>query len=256
MSEIKKTQTRQVTTYQDLAAHVSPKKMPRGQEGAPRHARHPVQGVRARLQTREDEERRDIARALCDVTGLELLRLADVVNESSMAPSTGEIVRQHLERLAARLRDVSRRMYPYIVDDLGLVAAMRSSCQVARAASGVDIRFAASKLPSPLPRASSLCLYRVLEEALRNAVIHASSPDIAVSLQEWEDDIALTVADRGVGFDPLVAHDNGGLGLIRMFERADDLGGRLVIASEIGTGTRIVCSLPLKGVPPIARSGN
>ncbi len=101
-------------------------------------------------------------------------------------------------------------------------------------------------VPTALPSDISLCLYRVLQEALQNAVKHSGSPRAQVSITGGVNNINLTVEDSGVGFDPHDAMRGNGLGLTSMKERLKLVGGQLSIHSERGRGTMIHALVPLR----------
>jgi signal transduction histidine kinase len=92
----------------------------------------------------------------------------------------------------------------------------------------------------------ALALFRVLEEALGNAVRHAAVRRVSVSLVGSRDELRLDVADKGVGFDPEAAASSRGFGLIAMRERLSLVGGECRIESQPGAGTRIRARVPLR----------
>ena len=100
-------------------------------------------------------------------------------------------------------------------------------------------------IPTALPREISLCLYRVLQEALQNVVKHGVSRHARVSLNGHIDTIDLTVEDSGAGFDPHEAMRGPGLGLTSMKERLKAIGGQLAVHSQRGRGTTIHAVAPL-----------
>ena len=107
----------------------------------------------------------------------------------------------------------------------------------------IDVQF--ENIPTALPREISLCLYRVLQEALQNVVKHSVSGHAHVSLNGQIDTIKLTVKDSGAGFDPPEAMRGPGLGLTSMSERLKVIGGQLSIHSQRGHGTIIHAVAPL-----------
>ena len=107
----------------------------------------------------------------------------------------------------------------------------------------IDVHF--ENIPTALPREISLCLYRVLQEALQNVVKHGVSRHARVSLNGHIDTIDLTVEDSGAGFDPHEAMRGPGLGLTSMKERLKAIGGQLAVHSQRGRGTTIHAVAPL-----------
>jgi signal transduction histidine kinase len=99
-----------------------------------------------------------------------------------------------------------------------------------------------------MPPEISLCLYRVAQEALQNAMKHSGSQRVEVSLKRTVNEIHLTVRDFGIGFDPEDAVRGRGLGLISMKERLNLVGGELSIDAHPQTGTTILSRVALKAV--------
>ena len=110
--------------------------------------------------------------------------------------------------------------------------------------STIDVHF--ENIPKALPPEISLCLYRVLQEALQNVVKHGGSRRAHVSLNGQVNTINLTVKDSGAGFDPHEAMRGPGLGLTSMKERLKVVGGQLSIHSQRGRGTTIHAVAPLR----------
>jgi PAS domain S-box-containing protein len=165
-----------------------------------------------------------------------------------------EPMRERLHDLQRRIADIAsdaqgmaRRLHPSILDDLGLVKALKAECAHFSNREGIDVIFEDRDVPAELPRALSLCLYRVAQESLRNISKHAASADAVVELDcNGGDGIHLTVEDHGVGFS-MEDTDGTGLGLISMRERARLNGGRCVVQSVPGEGTKVDVRLPLGG---------
>jgi signal transduction histidine kinase len=100
-------------------------------------------------------------------------------------------------------------------------------------------------LPAAIPKEISLCLFRVLQEALQNAVKHSAGENFKVEVQGTNDGITLTVSDSGIGFDWQDAMNGRGLGLISMRERLRLVNGELSIQSAQGRGTIVLARVPL-----------
>ena len=112
----------------------------------------------------------------------------------------------------------------------------------------VEIDFSHTNIPDGVPKEISLCLFRVLQEALQNAVKHSGVRQFTVELDGTEGEIQLTVSDQGVGFDPREAIYGHGLGLISMRERLHLAGGRISIESQPGIGTTIHARVPFSSM--------
>jgi signal transduction histidine kinase len=131
-----------------------------------------------------------------------------------------------------------------------LVTAARTLCHELSAQSGLRIGFAHENVPRELPAEVALCLYRVLQETLGNAIRHSGATEARVDLRMNNRHIHLTISDGGRGFDLAKARRDGGLGLLSMQERARVVGGRLTVQSEPGCGTRVELTVPFSRAAP------
>jgi signal transduction histidine kinase len=140
------------------------------------------------------------------------------------------------------LRQLSHRLHPAHLQLLGITDALRD-LQHEMSTNGVKIAFSHDNMPDSVPPDVMLCLYRLAQEALRNALKHSGADEVLVHLQGGQDLVMMRIQDNGVGFDPGALHK--GLGLISMSERVQILGGRLNIQSQPGHGTTISAWIPL-----------
>ena len=167
-----------------------------------------------------------------------------------MAPEAARVALTQLrERLIALSDDVhriSRRLHPAILDDLGLTDAIRSECDRISNEDKIAVDFHGGRLPEYLPKDSALCLYRVAQEALRNAVKHSRTERIDVTLSGDAEFLYLEVRDFGGGFDPDAGRRQPGLGLASMEERVRLADGTLTIGSAPDQGTCVSVPLPLR----------
>jgi|SRR4051812_12400105 signal transduction histidine kinase len=140
---------------------------------------------------------------------------------------------------------MSHRLHPQHLVYVGLESAIRGFCRGLTDQKRVhlDLRFEA--VPANIPPDVSLCLFRVLQEALRNAVRHSQCEHFAVGLRGTGDTIELTIRDEGVGFD-VEATRGFGLGLTSMRERLKLVGGELFIESQSSRGTTIRARAPIR----------
>jgi len=129
---------------------------------------------------------------------------------------------------------------------LGLVAAMRSMCHEFGEHQRMEISFRVNNLPNPLPSETSLCLSRVLQEALQNAAKHSGVKNVDVQLRGTTEEVQLTVSDLGKGFELNAALKGRGLGLTSMQERVRVLNGTLMIQSKPMGGTTIHVRVPVR----------
>ena len=153
---------------------------------------------------------------------------------------------RRVKQLASSAHDLSRQLHPTKVEQLGLAAALRSLCKELGNGHGLAIDF--TQREPPPGRASddaALCLYRIVQEALRNVVKHGGTRYAAVELWGTDEAIRLRITDAGAGFDPALPRDHGGLGLVSMRERLHLVGGEMAIDSRPSQGTRIDVRVPL-----------
>jgi signal transduction histidine kinase len=128
---------------------------------------------------------------------------------------------------------------------LGLVATIRSLCRELTQGYGLPIEFTSHEAPAAIPEDTALCLYRIVQEALRNTIKHSGARHAGVELSGSADAIALRIVDDGTGFEPGSVESQGGLGLLSMRERLYLVGGAITIDSRPSNGTRIDVSVPL-----------
>jgi PAS domain S-box-containing protein len=208
--------------------------------------------INQRLIDAQEEERSRIARELHDDVSQRLALVTvslDMLAQTSAAASTEdrqklEKAREELTNLARDVRALSHRLHPARLEYLGIGAAAAALCRDMASQRAVEVSFDAESVPEATPRRVAECLYRVLQEALQNAVKHSGVRQIDVSLRGGADQIELTVRDRGAGFK--VSETEGcGLGLTSMKERVRTVGGQLAIRSERRRGTTICAIVPL-----------
>ena len=157
----------------------------------------------------------------------------------------GEVSQQVVD-LVSDIQSLSHDLHPAKLKLLGLEAAVAGFCDELSKRHGVTIDLHCENIPTALPLEISLCLYRVLQEALQNVVKHSVSGHAHVSLNGQINTINLTVKDSGAGFDPHEAMGGPGLGLTSMKERLKVIGGELSIQSHRGRGTMIHAVAPLR----------
>jgi signal transduction histidine kinase len=148
-----------------------------------------------------------------------------------------------LVRLTEDVHALSYRLHPSALADFGAQAAIESECTHFSQTSSIDVRTDLAHVPEKLPQEVSLHLFRIVQEALRNAARHAGATRVDVSLNSAKGGLRLLISDNGNGFNP--AKKQGGIGLSSMRYRARAIGGTCEILSELGGGCRIVVSVPL-----------
>jgi len=207
--------------------------------------------VGRRLIEAHEEERTWIARELHDdlVQRIALVTIELERCSSQTADPTGiddriRQARQHLCDVASEIQALSHRLHSSKLEYLGLVTAAKSFCRELSEQRNVRIEFKHSEIPAAVPKEISLCLFRVLQQALQNAVRHSGTQDFTVELFGNQDEIRLIVSDSGIGFDWRHAINGRGLGLISMRERLRLVNGELSIQSEPGRGTTVLARVP------------
>jgi signal transduction histidine kinase len=138
---------------------------------------------------------------------------------------------------------------------LGLAPAAKSFCREFSDQQKVEITFHSENIPKELPLEISVCLFRVLQEALQNATKHSGSRQFHVSLKDGTNEIELTVHDSGHGFDPEKAIKGRGLGLTSMRERLKLVNGELSIDSQLERGTTIKAHVPFSSMAKSVGAG-
>jgi len=209
--------------------------------------------VSRKLVAVQEEERKRIARDLHDDINQRLAMLAVEMDQTKDDPpnSPSELIqrlhelRQRLTEVSTGVQSISHQLHSPQLEYLGIVAAMKSFCKEFSIRQAVEIDFKNDDIPQPLPPEVSLCLFRVLQEALHNAAKHSSVRHFEVRLSYSTSQVELTVADRGTGFDAEAAMKKGRLGLVSMRERVRLVNGTLVVDSKPMAGTTIRARVPV-----------
>jgi len=205
----------------------------------------------ARLISAQEEERMKISRELHDDFGqrlallaVEIQRLGQNISEPEFegAKSMDKLWSQARE-LSTDLNRLSHQLHPAILDQLGLGPAIRSLCSEISKQHGIQIKFTEHEVPASISQDIALCLYRTVQEGLRNIVKHSGAKDAKVELTGGPDTIHLRIADRGVGFDPATTKGKG-IGLISIEERVRLVRGEMSLQSRPSHGTCIDLRIP------------
>jgi signal transduction histidine kinase len=200
-----------------------------------------------------EEERARIGQELRDYIDDLVLLSMDLDRFWQNPPESVTEARQKIGEARQQIKDIARDIYalshfllPSRLEYLGLAAAAASFCKEFSRWHKVEINFHCGGIPNELPKEISLCLYRVLQEALQNGIKHGRSRSFEVSLSRESHELQLTVRDRGIGFDPEGAMKGPGLGLTSMKERLKLVDGNLLIESQSKQGATIHARVPLK----------
>jgi two-component system CheB/CheR fusion protein len=205
------------------------------------------------LLTAQEEEAKRLSRELHDDLNQRMAMLAVGVAELEAGlPESARVIRDHLLRLEAGLTEVSNAMrrtayqlHPSGLEHLGLVAALEAYCEDVSKHGVLKVRFKRQDVPEQIPEAVALCLYRIAQESLRNAVKHSRASIASVALSGKDAELILTISDPGQGFDQHEAKAKGGLGLVSMEERVRLVNGTLSIKTRPGNGTHVMVQVPL-----------
>jgi signal transduction histidine kinase len=207
------------------------------------HAHAELQQLTHRLLQAQDEERRRIARELHDdvnqrlaVLMWELDALVSEFPDRVQLRSRVSKMRSEAAGVAEIVRDLSHELHSATLHHLGIVRGLEGLCETVSQQHNINVDADIDPVHD-LPDDVSLCLFRVAQEAMNNAVKHAKTGRIEVKLVRHAATLHLEVRDMGVGFDPATAPN--GLGLVSMRERLRMVGGRFVLHSSPGYGTLI-----------------
>jgi PAS domain S-box-containing protein len=226
-----------------------------------KQAEEALSSVSRRLIEAHEEERTRVARELHDDINQRIALLSvsldglkqDLPVSDDKANRRIDEVRERVSDLGDDVQALSHRLHSSKLDYLGLESAAAGFCREFSALKNVEVDFHAERVPKDLPKEISICLFRVLQEALQNALKHSGSRHFAVSLRDGTNAIELTVHDSGAGFDPEEAISRHGLGLTSMKERLKLVDGQFVVDSNVQRGTTVHARVPLS--PKVKSAG-
>jgi PAS domain S-box-containing protein len=217
-------------------------------------AEEALAGMNRRVIEAEERERDQIARDLHENVGQRLALLAIAIEQlkSDFPHQPVELVdrmdavwRKTLEILTD-VKASAHELYSPRLEYLGIAAVMRTFCGEFGERKRVKIDFASKEFSTPVPPDIAICLFRVLQEALHNAVMHSGVQKFSVQLWGESDEVYLKVSDSGAGFDLRAARRGQGLGLVRIEQRIKLVNGTSSIDSRPGEGTVVQVSVPLR----------
>jgi PAS domain S-box-containing protein len=218
-----------------------------------KQAEEALASVSHKLIEAQEKERTRIARELHDDINQRIALLAVELDQLQKSNSglDGEVRRRMID-LGRRITEtgievqaISHRLHSSKLEILGVVSACRSFCREVAERHKVTVDFAADGVPREVPQDVTLCLFRILQESLNNAIKHSGAQRFGVRLRAVSDEIQLAVSDCGVGFDSQAALSGHGLGLISMRERASLVKGTMSITSKAMGGTEITLRVPI-----------
>jgi len=227
-----------------------------------KHAEEALLGMGRKLIEAHEQERTRIGRDLHDdfVQRLALLSIELGAVQQDVPDAVSELrtrigaLRDQTAQITDDVQLLSHELHSSRLEYLGIVGATKNFCQEFSERQKVEIDFQSGDLPTALPTELSLPLFRILQEALRNAMKHSGVKRFEVRLWGSTGEIHVTVSDLGVGFDPGAAMESSGLGLTSMQERLRLVGGDLSINSQPKRGTTIHARVPFTSTRDSARA--
>lgn len=204
----------------------------------------------------QESERKRIAFELHDSIGQMLssvkFRLHDLLGKTS--PPSGNYrvlsdVDGLLEKTLQEVRRVSQNLRPSVLDDLGLISAVRTICEEFELRTGIRINLDVPPTLQRFPSEIELALFRIIQETLNNVEKHSGATELAVRIELQHSKLQVTVEDNGKGFNPKLVHEKSdrthGIGLESIQERAASIGATVHISSTIGSGSEITIRIPV-----------
>ncbi len=215
-------------------------------------AREELRQLSAELLEAQENERRRISRELHDEVGqvLSAMMLGIGNVRSSLMKQGGgdailrqvQLIEDMTERSARVVRNLSLVLRPTMLDDLGLIAALKWLARETSRNSALQVEVLGEEAPDELPEEHRTCVYRVVQETLRNVSRHSGAHHALITLEMADARLRIAVQDDGKGFRP---DCEKGMGILGMEERVDRLGGSLHISSGAGRGTKLTFELPV-----------
>lgn len=212
-----------------------------------------VRSLLGRLIDVQESERRRISRELHDDLSQKIATLSVGISrlKRRLPLSDPELIaeldglRENTNRLTNEIRRLSHQLHPAVLEHLGLVTALESYIGSFRDEEQIDVTLTAEIGAEKVPFQTSICIYRIAIEALRNVSRHSGAANAAISLKRNNGLLELRVADSGKGFDVETFRKGGGLGLVSIEERLRLLQGTCEIHSSPQNGTTLVAKVPL-----------
>jgi PAS domain S-box-containing protein len=215
-------------------------------------AEETLNSLSGRLIQAQEAERSRIAREIHDdyqqrlaMLSIDLEDLARYLERDSEGSDRLHELWDRVGELGSDLHSLSHRLHSSTLDNLGLVAALRSLCEEFRDYHSIDVNFVEENVPRNIPREVALCLFRITQEALQNVKKHSHADSAEVQVETQEQKIHLLISDRGTGFDQGAASRQSGVGIRSMEERVRLVGGQFAVHSRPVEGTKIDVWVPI-----------
>jgi PAS domain S-box-containing protein len=222
-------------------------------EAALATSRDEIRSLAANLLTAQEDAHRKLSSEVHNQICQDLASIAIELGGCAATPPPPGDMASRLKALQARViqaasdaRHIALQLHSPVLDDLGLVIALRELCnQGSDLAPGIAFEFESGVLPEVVPPGVASCVYHIAQESLQNIAKHSKARHAWVSLACSKRTIALTISDDGIGFDTRMTRGNGGLGLIGMEERVRSVNGKLTITAQPVSGTRVALEVPM-----------
>jgi PAS domain S-box-containing protein len=217
-----------------------------------KHAEEELADLSRKVIHGQEEERKRIARELHDhvvqrvaLVGVNLQLLQQESIETDVKSRLSGLS-DELGEISQDIHEISHQLHPSKLEYVGLVDAMKSFCREFSDKHRVAVAFTHGEISETIQADISLCLYRILEEALRNGAKHGNANEFEVKLGSSKDEVELTIFDKGTGFNPRDVAKRGTLGLVGMRERVRIVHGTVSISSKPMKGTTVRVKVPLR----------
>jgi signal transduction histidine kinase len=205
------------------------------------------------LQTVREEERKRIGREIHDELGQQLTAIKmDIAWIDKKIPEETVLIKSKLKNVIGLLdgsnksiRRILSELRPGILDDRGLLEAIKWLGRQLTANTGIQVQFTSNETDLKSPEPIATCIFRVYQEALTNIMRYADATNVQASLNIVSDNIRVNIQDDGRGFDPASVQSNKSFGILGMKERVLSLGGTFELISSPGNGTKISICLPV-----------
>ena len=230
-----------------VARDITPQKLA---EGNLKNAESSLRNMANRLVRLQEEERRNIARELHDQVGQSLTGLKLMINQAMRSPKEKidpvlEEAQSVVTELIQQVREMSLTLRPSMLDDLGLLPTLLWHLERYTTRIGIKVNFEHNGLQATFSPDVGTAVYRIIQEALTNVARYAKVSEVSVQISADDSAIRLVVEDRGRGFDLSKVSTKEAAGISGMRERAQLLGGSLIIKTSPGAGTCLIAELPL-----------
>jgi len=203
-----------------------------------------LQSMMTKIIEVQEDERKRLSRNLHDGIGQNLYSHLISINilQSQLEHPLLDILQKEATELIEEVRKISQELRPSVLDDLGLLPAIRSYLTRFSENYQIDVQFDCF-LQQRLSSNKEITIYRILQEALINIQKYANAEQVSIIIREIEQEVRVIIEDNGQGFDP--SNVTRGVGLFSMEERARGVKGEVHIHSSPGKGTKIVLEIPL-----------